>query len=165
MPEVMPGDDPRPTPPPSVVQVPLPNGQPSVTLIRERDREVPTMGISGLAKSIAGVSILAVFVSIYIFDRHDARDTFKEMIKDLKESNRDDRKAQTDVASRAHEQFQAVSGKQWEGVNKAIDRVDKNTETVKGLTDEVRKGNTEVQLKLTTLIEEVKKSKANGGGP
>lgn len=131
-----------------------PHGGVAPVSIQNTNVSPDAMGISGIAARIAGVSILAIFVALYIVDRYDDRAMKREKAVDDKTAAA---KRDTDI-ERFHKEFQEHDQKKWQAVEKLGDKIEKNT-------DESKRGALEINMKLGTLIEEVKKGKMGGGGP
>lgn len=131
--------------------------------------DIPSMGITGFAARIGGISILCIFVALYVYDRHDSRDTFKEMISDLKADRKEDRRDQQEESKNQREQ----NSRQWEAVKENTNIIKKNTETIKQNTEVVKSLAEEVKKTTAAnaeVLQEVKKLKVgmkpdNGGGP
>lgn len=120
------------------------------------------MGITGYAARVAGVSILAIFMTLYLIDRWDERMSKQRAIQEQRDDKererqelRDDRKARADQVDKAHSEFKELSARQWV-------EVQKHNETTKQLGEEVKKMGEKVDLGIKNLTDEVKR---RGMGP
>lgn len=116
-------------------------------------------GFPPVVKWVIGTSIISIFLILYVTNQYIGITTQKEMIKDLKELQKEDRKSQMETADRAHRQF-------LEDAQRRTERSTQQWETVRTMTEEVKRGNqlhAETQKDIKELIIEVKKIKMGGG--
>lgn len=112
------------------------------------------MGFTGLAARVVGIPIIAIFMTFYIFNWWDDRTMKREKAADDKVAAI----ARDAQIEKFHRDFQEHDEKKWQAI-------EKNSDAIKSVVEEVKRGNIEIQMKMSTLIEEVKKGKMGGGIP
>lgn len=120
-------------------------------------QDMPTLGLRGVAATVANFSMAVVFVAVAIIGGWSAFGFIKEQVADLKTEAREERRDRSAAAEKAHRDFLDERKEDRESRKLMWQAMEKNSEATKQLGDKL-------DAKMTTLIEEVKKNKGGMGG-